>query len=209
MYRRDVAETPEPRRQRRLPRAETRRRVLDAAARVFAQRGYDAATLDDVAAAAGFSKGAVYSNFADKREVFLSLMQERIAERVDRVRGVTERSEGAAEQIEGAAGELEGLLDTEADWHLLFIEFWTRAVRDPELRARLAEQRRPMRDLIAGFLEGRSRALDRPLPAPADDLAVIVLALSNGLAVERLADPAAVGPELYATALRLLFAPEG
>jgi len=202
-------DAPQPPRQRRLPRAETRRRVLDAAARVFAERGYDAATLDDVAAAAGFSKGAVYSNFTDKREVFLSLMQERIEERIERVRGVTRRLDGAGEQIESAAGELEGLIATDADWHLLFIEFWTRAVRDPELRADLAARRRPMRELIARFLEEQAGALGRPLPAPPEDLAVIVLALSNGLAVEQLADPGAVSPDLYTTALRLIFAPDG
>lgn len=65
-------------------------------------------------------------------------MQERIEERIERVRAVTRRLDGAGEQIESAAGELEGLIATEADWHLLFIEFWTRAVRDPELRADLA-----------------------------------------------------------------------
>lgn len=66
-----------------------------------------------------------------------------------------------------------------------------------------------MRELIARFLEEEAGALGRPLPAAAEDLAVTVLALSNGLAVEQLADPGAVSPDLYTTALRLIFAPDG
>jgi AcrR family transcriptional regulator len=194
-------------RRRRPPRAETRRRVLDAAADVFAERGYDAATLDDVAEAAGFSKGAVYSNFAGKRELFLALMQDRVEGRIEQVRHAGERLGEPEGKVASAAGELEGLIGTDADWHLLFVEFWTRAVRDPELRAELVQRRRPMRDLIARFLEEQAAALGRELPAPADQLAVIVLALSNGLAIERLADPEAVDGDLYATALRLVFSP--
>jgi AcrR family transcriptional regulator len=196
-----------PPRRRRPPRAETRRRVLDAAAAVFARHGYDAATLDDVAEAAGFSKGAVYSNFAGKRELLLALMEDRIGGRIDQVRAAGDRLAEPADRLQSAAAELEGLIETDADWHLLFIEFWARAVRDPDLRKELAERRRPMRELIAGFLEEQATALGRELPAPADQLAVIVLALSNGLAVERLADPAAVDGDVYATALRLMFAP--
>jgi AcrR family transcriptional regulator len=194
-----------PPRRRRLPRAETRSSILDAAARVFAERGYDTATLDDVAAAAGFSKGAVYSNFADKRDLFLSLMQGRIAERIERVGRGGDRLAGAEERLADAGGQLEGLIETEADWHLLFIEFWTRAVRDPELRAALVAQRRPMREALARFLEEQASALRRELPIPAERLAVIVLALSNGLAIEALADPEAVDAELYGSALSLLF----
>lgn len=181
--------------------------MLDAAAKVFAERGYDSATLDDVAAAAGFSKGAVYSNFADKRELFLSLMQDRIEGRIDRVREAGDRLSGSDQRLESAATELEALIWTEADWHLLFVEFWTRAVRDPELRAELVKRRRPMRELIAHFLEEQAQAMDRTLPAPPEQLAVILLALSNGLAIERLADREAVDSDLYATALRLLLAP--
>jgi AcrR family transcriptional regulator len=179
--------------------------VLDAAADVFAEHGYDAATLDGVAEAAGFSKGAVYSNFAGKRELFLALMQDRIEGRIEQVRDAGERLSEPKGKLESAAAELEGLIGSDADWHLLFVEFWARAVRDPELRAELVERRRPMRDLIARFLEDQATALGRELPAPAGQLAVIVLALSNGLAIERLADPDAVDEDLYATALRLVF----
>jgi AcrR family transcriptional regulator len=191
-------------RQRRLPREETRRRVLAAAAAVFAERGYEATTLEDVAAAAGFSKGAVYSNFASKQELFLALMRERIEERLDAVRDVAEQAGSATERIARAGSELAELLARQPEWHLLFLEFWARAIRDPQLRRELAAGRRPMRELIARLLDEQASGLGVELPAPSDALAVIVLALSNGLAIERLADPETVDPGLYATALGLV-----
>jgi AcrR family transcriptional regulator len=190
-------------RQRRLPRAEVRRRLLEAAATVFAARGYEAASLDDVAAEAGFSKGAVYSNFTSKRELFLTLMQERIEQRVNAVREVT-RAGTLPERASRAGSELEGLLIGQPDWHLLFIEFWTKAMRDPELRQALITRRRPMRELIATFIDQQITASGLEASVTSDQLAVIVLALSNGLAIEHLADPETVDVELYGIALGLL-----
>lgn len=198
-----MASAPTPR-QRRLPREQTRRRVLEAAAEVFAERGYEASSLEEVAAAAGFSKGAVYSNFANKHELFLALMRERIEQRVEAVRDATDRPGTVAERSERAGKELERLLTSERDWHLLFIEFWARAVRDPELGRELAEQRRPMRTLIARFLDEQAAQLELRLAIPSEHLAVIALALSNGLAIEYLADPDTVDPGLHGTALSLV-----
>jgi AcrR family transcriptional regulator len=193
-----------PPRQRRLPREETRRRLLAAAADVFASRGYEATSLEEVAAAAGFSTGAVYSNFESKQELLIALMREQIEQRVRLVRD-SEVSRGTiAEGAGRAGGELAELLVRQPEWHLLFIEFWVRAVRDQALRAALAEQRRPMRALIAELIEEQAAELDVRLPAPAEHLAVIVLALSNGLAIEHLTDPDDVSPALFATAFELL-----
>lgn len=62
-----------------------RARVLHAAGQVFAERGFSAASLDQVAAAAGFTKGAVYSSFGSKDELFLALMDAEVARRVEEV----------------------------------------------------------------------------------------------------------------------------
>jgi len=193
-----------PERPRRIPREETRARIVEAAAQVFARRGYEAATLDEVAAHAGYSKGAVYSNFANKEELFLTLMRERIQQRLEAVGEATAQPGTIDEQTARAGAQLTGLLEQQPDWHRLYIEFWGRAVRDETLRAELVEQRRPMRAMIASFLEGLSARYGVALPAAADDLAVIILALSNGIAIEHLADPETVDPKLYATALNLL-----
>ena len=86
-----VASAQKPKKRVRPTRAQTRARLLKAAGEVFAERGYDRASLDDVAAAAGLTKGAVYSSFASKDELFYALMRERIGERLDLVAEAAER----------------------------------------------------------------------------------------------------------------------
>src|ERR671914_602702 len=81
---------------RRQPRAQTREELLDAAARVFARRGLDGATVEAVSEEAGFSTGAVYSNFESKEELFLSLYEERIQRRRRELRAAVEGSGGGA-----------------------------------------------------------------------------------------------------------------
>jgi AcrR family transcriptional regulator len=171
---------------------------------VFAARGYDRASLDEVAAAAGLTKGAVYSSFAGKDELFYALMEERIAERLALVAAAAER-QLTPQQLTSASGDgLAELVSTQGDWHLLFIEFWARAVRDPKLREEFAHHRRAVRELIARFLEQQASQAGVELPAPADQLAVAVLALSNGLAIEQLADPDTADGSTFATILGLL-----
>jgi len=134
-----------PSRQRRPKREEVRRRLLEAATRVFARRGYAEATLEEVAAEAGFSKGAVYSNFASKEEVFYALLRERVAERVEKVHHAIE-SASTLQEMGAAAGRAGGeAVDEEADWHLLFLEFVTRAARQPALREELGQSIPPCR----------------------------------------------------------------
>src|ERR1700689_5137899 len=86
-----VAPAQKPKTRVRPTRADTRARLLHAAGDVFAERGYDRASLDDVAAAAGLTKGAVYSSFASKDELFYALMAERIGERLEIVAQAVDR----------------------------------------------------------------------------------------------------------------------
>ena len=188
----------------RPTRAQTRARLLQAASEVFAKDGYDRASLDDVAAAAGLTKGAVYSSFASKDELFYALMRERIDERLALVAAAVDRQTTLQDTTRDAGAGLVELIFSQADWHLLFIEFWARAVRDPSLRKEFARQRRAARELIARFLEQQAAQLGIELPAPADQLAVAVLALSNGIAIEQLADPDTVDPSVFGTTLGLL-----
>ncbi len=196
--------TLKPKKRLRPTRAQTRQRLLQAAGEVFAQRGYDRASLDDVAAAAGLTKGAVYSSFAGKNDLFYALMRERIDERLTLVVEAMERQATVRDMTRDAGSALAQLMSSQRDWHLLFIEFWARAIRDPALHDELARERRSMRGLIAEFLEARAAEAEVDLPAPAEQLAVAVLALSNGIAIEQLADPDTVDPSTFGVTLGLL-----
>ena len=177
---------------------EVRARVLQAAAEVFAERGFAAASLDQVAAAAGFTKGAVYSNFASKDELFLALMADEVTRRVDAVEEAMRTTTDLPGVLAAVSAELS---HRDAAWQLLFLEFWQRAVRDPDVRRAFVTSRRDLRsriaDVVARFLA------EHPARAgwDAGALTVVLIALSNGLALEALPDPDAVPPDLLARVL--------
>jgi AcrR family transcriptional regulator len=179
----------------RLSRAEQNDRnralLLAAARRVFLERGYYAATLDQIADEAGFSKGAVYSRFASKADMFLALLEGRIAER-------------AAENAR-LAGELAGtgnftaLLDLAEraergapGWRLLVTEFRVHAARDPELNRRYAALHARTLDGVAQLFAEISKEDARDLPFPPRQLAELWLAIETGRALEQIADPHAL-----------------
>jgi AcrR family transcriptional regulator len=179
-----------PRRARTRPtREETRSRLLSAAGEVFSRQGYERATLADVAAAAGLTKGAVYSNFASKEELFFELMNERVSERIEMVKEAAAKTTDLSGLLADVGGGLGELVATQRDWQVLFIEFWLFAVRNPELRTDFVEHRRRIRELIADTIQRTASSAGIKLSAPADDLAVAVLGLSNGVALEQIADP--------------------
>jgi AcrR family transcriptional regulator len=180
---------------RRPSRQEVRDRLLEAAGTVFAQKGFAAASVEDVARQAGLTKGAIYSNFASKDELFFALLGDHVARRLENLNLAGGREIGDA--LMSAAID-------DRDWQLLFIEFWQRAVRDPEARRQFVRHRRELRRSIADAIEKRARAAGYELPLPAKDLATIVLALSNGLAIEHMPDPADVPPGLFGEVLASL-----
>jgi AcrR family transcriptional regulator len=159
--------------------------VLDAAARVFAQRGYAASSVEQIAAAAGFSKGAVYSNFASKDDVFFALLDARSVER----RALVADGDGGADAAE-IARRVVAANDADEGWLLLLIEFWSHAARDEELRERFDAHRAPLRAELAAAIAALADREGRELPRPAEELALATVALANGLAMERTADGA-------------------
>jgi AcrR family transcriptional regulator len=208
-----------------MKRDEVRARLLKVAYGVFAERGYEGASLERVAEAAGFSKGAVYSNFANKDELFFELVAARIDERTEAVRSTAERlttnrraskldapprANMAASLARLAGEELGELGEADPAWQMLFIEFWLRCVRNEGLRTQLAEKRREMRSKIANRIENEARESGIQLTdREAMDMATTVLALSNGLGIEGLIDPDAVRPALFGEMLARIAGTEG
>jgi len=188
----------------RLSRAEQNDRnralLLAAARRVFLERGYYAATLDQIADEAGFSKGVVYSRFASKADMFLALLEDRITER--------------AAQNAQLAGELAGTgnfsalleLAEQAErgapgWRLLVTEFRVHAARDPELNRRYAALHARAVDGVARTFTAVSKDGATEFPLPPRQLAELWLTIETGRALEQIANPDAFGgpglPVLY------------
>jgi AcrR family transcriptional regulator len=176
----------------------TREELVGAAARVFARRGYHKATVEEIAAEAGFSTGAVYSNFDGKEELFLAIADRQVTERVAEIRAVADAAEGKGDTGGEAANQFRAFLEADPDWPLLFYEFWSLSVRNPELQGELAKRRDAIRDALADTLERVASQLDFELRFPAPVLATAIAASLNGLAFERAADPAALPDEVFA-----------
>lgn len=182
---------------RRPTREQTRVQVLTAAGEVFAARGLSGASLDDVAEAAGLTKGAVYSNFGSKDELVLALMDDRVSARIEATaRSFSEAGERVA-GVREAGARLIAAVHADADWQKLFIEYWSRAMRDSTMRDALADRRRELRRAITEALERGAAEHGLSFTLPTDQLAVTLLALSNGLAIEALLDEEAVPTELF------------
>jgi AcrR family transcriptional regulator len=187
--------------------ADARDELLTAALQVFAERGYRHAGVDEIAAAAGYSKGALYWHFSGKEDLLLALIEERVDAPTREMVALLESASPETDMSLEATREFARRLATERDAMLLEREYWTLAIRDPELRTRYAERQTELRSAMAAALEARARHLGAPgLPMPAEDVARIVMTIIGGLAVDDLIEPGAVRPDLLGDALALVYA---
>ncbi|MFC5720647.1 TetR/AcrR family transcriptional regulator [Streptomyces gamaensis] len=132
-------------------RVHTRARLLDAAERIFVERGYAEPTIEDICAAAGYTRGAFYSNFASKQDLLLALFDQHSAHRLDQLAELlADPSPGLGERIARTFLEVD---PSEQGWVLLFLEFRLRAARSPQLAARLHEHDRAVGEALAELLE--------------------------------------------------------
>ncbi len=193
---------------RRQRREQTRERLLDAASEVFARRGYTAASLDDVAETAGYTKGAVYSNFASKADLFMALLERRIethaAGPAGALRDATfEQAIGALERQAATSDPSPDSLDP--GWLLLAVEFWASAMRDERVRQAVAAQYERARTITADVLAEKFREGGVEPGMSPRDLAIVAEALGIGLGFQHALDPDAVPMRLQAEVLlRLL-----
>ncbi len=196
----------------RLSRAErkelTRELLLDAAIEVFAQKGYHGASLDDVAEAAGFTKGAVYSNFTRKSDLFRELL-ERETRRRNAALGAGMASV-SLEALPEVGGEwLRRQAGEQRDWDLLTVEFWLAAVRDPALREHLCQGQGEAFDGLGDILGRKLEEAGVDAGLSGRELAEILDALGTGLLMSQYVDPASDRADLFARAARKLLAAVG
>jgi len=190
---------------REQSKAHTRERLLAAARSAFAESGFHGASVEEIASRAGFSTGALYSNFDGKEDLFLVLMEREIEEHAREIAEAVNVRESVAERATGGAQRWMTMIDREPELLLLFMEFWAYGVRDAGVRPKVAERFAQVRRLLTKLIEEGAREFDLELALPAEQLAVAVDALADGIARQRLADPDAVPDELMGTVLALLF----
>lgn len=160
----------------------TRERLLAAAEQVLARHGYGGASIDLITAAAGYSKGAIYSNFESKEAVFLELLRlymERDMTELKRIVSLDPDKLSAA-----VTGWLE-VMHSDKDCPLLMTELQLQARRSPAFAKRYYALQEQQTRTLAGILERYFKAASTPLPMDALDLASSMTALAHGLSLQR------------------------
>jgi AcrR family transcriptional regulator len=173
----DVAErwTPERRRQH------TRDVLLDAAEDVFARRGFEGAALEEIAEAAGYTRGAIYKNFGSKEELFLAVNHR-----------FNERFLSTFAYPPGTDASSVDLVDVARHWHAMDkaeeprdiaigLEFQLYLLRNPEARARVAEQQQRLIEMVAAFMEEQAARIGVSWRIPVTTVARLVMATVDGL----------------------------
>ncbi len=173
---------PPPRLTRAEQQAQTRERLLAAAERVVARCGYGGASIDLISAEAGYSKGAVYSNFESKEAVFLELLRRHMEKNITELAALMDLG---ADSISAAlSGWLEAMAAND-DCTMLAVELQLHAKRNPAFAGRYYALQRQSTLTLAGLIERYFIASGAHLPMDAIDLADAVTAISHGLALQR------------------------
>jgi AcrR family transcriptional regulator len=185
--------------------ANTRTELVNAAERLFSKQGFHATSLDAVADEAGYTKGAVYSNFASKEDLFFAVYERRVdryleaAERT--VSEVDDSAQGVLRVIAGVAARREN----DDGWLAVFLEFWTHVLRHPEHRARFAEIHSRAVDPFVTSIERFGAEHGIELPLDPRQLAVALFAMGTGIGLERLTQPEVVDGQLMVRMQQLCF----
>ncbi|KUN29296.1 hypothetical protein AQJ23_00450 [Streptomyces antibioticus] len=176
-----------------MPRGTTKRRpitvaaLLDAAFELFAEQGYGATSIADIAARAGLTKGAFYSNFDSKDALFLALFDQQWRERATRLGQTLLRALEDGTPLHSA--------DPEADrrWLLISTEFSLHAIRNPEVARLLVEHEKRGRAALAELIEQALRSTGREPAIPLTELTRMVVAVAEGAHIQALTEQAAHG----------------
>jgi AcrR family transcriptional regulator len=175
-------------RSRQAARTEaTCRKLLTAAERIFARTGFEAARIEDIAAKAGYTRGAFYANFCGKEDIFFALFEKWVRERIETITDAMRRHDDPHRKLT-ALREHYSELAHNRKLVLLSLEFKLFALRHPDAYARLRDRHRRLRSAWADLISDLLQALGKKLPISNRAAATSLVALTNSLLLEHLFD---------------------
>src|SRR5215203_824308 len=172
----------------RPTRDDTREKLFEAAARVFEEQGIGSASIEAIAAAAGFTRGAFYSNFKSKDELIIAMLEDHVEQSIGRIRDLLEKHKNLADFIEALKTMNRSQQDPLGRSPLLHMEMILFVARAEKRRPELAKRLRARRKLIADIVEATSKNSGGKALNPMWTGAV-VLAMEDGFRLHRLIDP--------------------
>jgi AcrR family transcriptional regulator len=167
--------------------AATRRKLLLAAEQTFARDGYEAARLEDIAARAGYTRGAFYANFASKEDIFFALLEQTVGRRIAEVNELLGRHDNPQQRLR-ALREHYAQIAKDRRLALLSLEFKLFAVRHPEAHARLRARQRGLRSCGGDIVRRVMKSLGRSLAISSAAAATALGAFSHAMLLEHLVD---------------------
>jgi AcrR family transcriptional regulator len=182
----------------------TRRKLLRSAELIFARHGFEAARIEDIAAAAGYSRGAFYANFESKEDLFMALLEDFVGRRIADVQSLLAQTKTPAEQAD-LLREYYANKVIQKIWALIFLEYKLFAVRHPKVRTRLQRRLQRLRAPGIEILRKISTALGHRPPVASPTAAAAMGALSHALILEQLVDPTVLSPRDIHTLLSAFF----
>ena len=189
---------------RRQKQEETRSSLLRSAAKLFCSRGLEGASIEDVAQEAGFTKGAFYSNFKSKEELFLVMMDEKFGAELERIDRLLAGTGEARAEANAAAEDFIHYVFSDPEWPRLYFEFVAYAARNEDFRQELATRHRALRARLADVYGRWSSGFTTKPPIPIEDIAAMTDFMADGFLLDKLVDPD-LDERLYATMLAIFF----
>ena len=165
---------------------QTRTQLLDAALRVFLRRGFHGASLDEIAEEAGYTTGAVYSNFKGKDDLFLAVLDAEARRRTPLHSALMLDAPSIEEGLRASAREMAQYARDHPGWTGVYVEFWTHASRRPELRRKVAEQHERLLDTVGALVADWAGHWGVEFTLPPREVIRGTYAISRGLGLEAL-----------------------
>jgi AcrR family transcriptional regulator len=190
---------------REQSRDQTRQRLLDAAQAIFTQKGFAAASVEDIAAAAGYTRGAFYSNFDSKSELFLELLKHDHSAMMVRLASLFDDGRTSRADMEARVLQYYSEVYRDNTCFLLWVEAKLHASRDAKFRVRFNALMREMRESTADYIRAFSERVGTPLTMPAEQMALGLIALCDGVQFFYSSDPQSVPAELAESVLGAFF----
>lgn len=189
---------------RRQKQAETRSSLLRSAAKLFCRHGLEGASVEEVAQDAGYTKGAFYSNFKSKEELFLVMLDEKFAAEIERVDRLLAGTGEPGQEARDAAQDFARFVHSDPEWTRLYFEFVAYAARNDEFRQELATRHRALRARLTDVYRRWSADFPTDPPVPIEDIATMTDFMADGFILDKLVDPE-LDDDLYPTLQAIFF----
>lgn len=162
----------------------TRTALIEAAAELFGRQGFHATSLEEIANAAGFTRGAIYKNFKSKEDILIAVVEWHVELQLAAYADALESAEATpSDRVSAAADVWARVFQRDANLNLLELELRLHALRNPDFRPRLATWERQHADRVAAFIADQARAAGLRLSIPPEDLSRLTLGAVEGLSL--------------------------